>query len=400
LLCGTTFPSTTISRRRALQPAHYKTGQHLKKKRLHILQLINLSDIGGAEQMLLSLAKSLDPTNFRVGVACLHGGGRLGDEVQRLGLPFYSLEARNPFCLALKFIRAIKQEKIDLVQTHGARAELLGSIIARLCGVRCLISTLHDIFGFENRAKKFANHITDHFIDRYVAVSRIASDLAMKNFQISRPRIQIIENGIVAGQFWQKEETQTLYRQLGISPRQRMIVTVANLRPVKGHIHILRAVALMSSEERKELRFCFVGADFSGGEVQRAAKSLGVEDSIIFAGFQAEISLYLQAADVFLLASESEGSSFSILEAMAAGCPVIAANVGAIAEIIEDHENGILIPPKSPAAIKEAVLSLLSNQSLREKLCTRGLETVSSRFSLERMVQQYASLYQQVWEKV
>lgn len=349
--------------------------------------------------MLLSLVKSLDARQFRACVACLHGGGRLEDEVRKLGIPFYAFDSRNPFLFIVKFRRIIQKEKIDLLQTHGARAELVGAWAAHIAGVRLVVSTLHDLYGFSSRAKILTNRSVNPFISRYISVTRAGYELAIKNFGIVRTRIQVIENGIDAAELRQKQDVAGLRRQLGIDDKESLIITVANLRPVKGHIHVLRAIGLMTAEERSGLTFCFVGADLSGGFLQRTAREMGVAGHILFAGFQENISVYLQAADMFLLPSESEGMPMAMLEAMAVGCPVIATDVGGVAEVIEDQQTGLLIPSRSPAAIKDAVLKL-SDGSLKSRLRTNAGKAINSRFSIERMVQEYQDLYRQLNEAV
>ncbi|MDZ7372102.1 MAG: glycosyltransferase family 4 protein [candidate division KSB1 bacterium] len=362
-------------------------------QRIKILHLLTLSDLGGAERMVLSLGSSLNRKHFNSAIACLQGGGLLESEAHRLGLPFFTLPSSIPAAF-YRLVKLLRNEKIDLLQTHGARAEFLGACAGRVAGVKT-ISTLHDLYGFNNRYKVFLNRCCDPFIEHYVSVSEIGRRCAVERFGILPHRVQVIENGIELPIRVTQDRIDNLKRSLRIRD-ELLVVTVANLRPVKGHIHILRAVQSMSPEERRKFVFCFVGADQMNGELQRIAADMQVKDHIVFAGFQADISLYLGAADLFLLASEDEGLPLALLEAMAAACPVIACNVGGVAEVIQEGFNGLLIEPRSPQAIKEALLKLAAKAELRRMLGDKAAETAKARFSAENMVSKYAELYRRL----
>jgi len=349
--------------------------------------------MGGAERMVLSLAKSLDARLFRVSVACLNGGGTLLEQVRKHGFVGYSLSDKHSFHFLITLLRIMQEEKVDLVQTHGARAEFIGTLIGRLAGVPFIVSTLHDLYGFSNRGKYVFSRLTDPWITHYVSVTPMGRVLAMQKFKISQQRIDVIENGIDVGPLKNDQEVAKLRTHLSIAADDCLILTVANLRPVKGHIHILQAIKMMTVEEREGLVFCFVGQDQSNGRLQQVVREWELSKTVKFAGFQKDIFPYLHAADLFLLSSESEGMPMAVLEAMSVSCPVIATNVGGIVKMIENEQTGLLIPPCSATAIRKAVLKLSSDVGLRRKLALNALVQVQRRFSVERMAQKYQNLY-------
>ncbi len=359
-------------------------------KRVRVLHLLNLSDIGGAERMVLSLLGRLNRERFSAAVACLKGGGPLEAHVRALDLPFHVLP-NHPLRAVLDLVSLLKKERVHLLQTHGARAELIGAAAGQAAGVR-VISTLHDLYGFDSLAKVWSNRLANPFIERYVSVTERGRRLAVERFAVDPRRIEVIENGVEPPAPVAEELLIELRRSLGVG-EGLLVIVVANLRPVKGHLHVLRAVQHMSDDERRRFTFCFIGADQMNGALQRAAVDLGVAEQVVFSGYRSNVAEYLQAADIFLLPSENEGMPMAVLEAMAAGCPVIAANVGGVAEAIDHGRNGLLIEPRSPQAIAEALLKLAADPELRLRLRANAAATAKERFSLDRMTRAFEDLY-------
>ncbi len=359
---------------------------------MKILHITHLSDIGGAEKMVLDLAAWCDPARFDVSITSMSGEGVLSEKARQLGITFHAIGRGHPLIFWRNFPALLKRERFDIIQTHGARAELT-SLVAKSCRVPRVISTLHDVHGFENRAKKLFTLLTSPCVDAWVAVTPIIEQRALSGFKLSATKVKMIENGIDISSINQ-QSGRDIRAQHGITENQILILSVANLRPVKGFAHILSGITLLSERERQRYRFVFVGKDQSNGTYQHMAKDLGVNECIIFAGFQEHVVDYLHAADIFLLASESEGLPLSLLEALSSKTPAIATAVGGIPSVIENGKNGLLIQPSQPRQIIEAVRTLSSDPQRARQLAEVGYQTATNRFTVEGMVARYQELYE------
>ncbi|MBN1480981.1 glycosyltransferase [candidate division KSB1 bacterium] len=363
--------------------------------RTNILHVINLSEIGGAEKLLLSLAEHVNKKQFNVVIASLAGDGPLAQKVESLGLPFYNLNLKRLCTFPWRVRKIISQHDIGIVQTHGARAELAATLLAKVLHVRCVISTIHDIYSFDNKFKLFFSKLLRPLIAHWITVSEMGKMLAIERLGIKPQHISVIYTGVKATKAGNTSAPQALNKS-NKSKQTFTILTVANLRPVKGHSTILQAIDLMPDSTKERIKFCFVGADQSNGRVQKQAEELGVAKYVNFAGFQDNIDPYLNSADIFLLASKSEGIPISLLEAMSAGLPVIATRVGGMPEIVQHRVNGLLIKANAPSAIAESIQELMTNTELRTQLSDLAFESCLEKFSLNRMIEKYERLYQEV----
>lgn len=363
---------------------------------MKILQLTNLSDIGGAEKMVLNLVTHIDRAKFDVAVASLDGRGALAQRVRSLGLSYIDLQVRHPF----RFLRTapwlLRENRFALIQTHGARAEFVGAWLAKMAGVGHVISTIHDVYGMEHRCKALLTRATAHRIKRWVAVTPVIKEMALSQFHLPGKSITLIENGIPFNDSERAGNVEDIRQTYQIPEQVSIILSVANLRPIKGHQHILRAIKLFDVETRRKLKFMFVGDDQSHGVYQRMARELGVADQVIFVGFVDDVRPFLAAADIFLLTSESEGLPLSLLEAMAARLPVVASRVGGIPFAVRHNDSGLLIPPGSPESIHQSILELVTNRRLCEKIALNAQQTAMSRFSVARMVKDYEAIYESI----
>ncbi len=358
---------------------------------MKILHITHLSDIGGAEKMVLDLAAQCDSKRFDLSITSMHGEGILSAKARELGITFHTVGGTQPLVFWRNFPKLLKQEKFDIIQTHGARAEIT-SVLAKSYRVPHVISTLHDVHGFEHKGKKLFTTLARPWIDMWVAVSPIIEQGALSEFKLPAHKVKMIENGVDISSINQNR-VKNIREKHGIPEDQILILSVANLRPVKGHTHIIKGMQNLSKQERERFRFVFVGKDQASGVYQQLAQDLGVQDCIIFAGFQERVADYLKAADIYLLASESEGLPLSLLEGMASKTPAIATAVGGIPAVIEHEKNGLLIEPSQPSVIMEAVRRLANDASFGQRLAEGGYRTVVDRLTVERMVARYQELY-------
>ena len=191
---------------------------------------------------------------------------------------------------------------------------------------------------------------------------------------------------------------EKMKQELGIDNSDRIIGCVGTLRSVKGHKYLIQAIPLIL-DKFPHTRLVLVGDGPLRSELERLAEKLKVRERIMFLGYRPDVSELMNIFDIFILPSLSEGLSNVLLEAMAASKPVIATNVGGNPEVVEDGRTGLLVPPKDPKKIAEAVNELLDNKNKRLEMGKAGLERVKEKFSISKTVREYKEVYLEVLHK-
>jgi glycosyltransferase involved in cell wall biosynthesis len=188
-----------------------------------------------------------------------------------------------------------------------------------------------------------------------------------------------------------------LRRKLGIFEDERMILAVGRLSKEKAQIDLLRAFEKLSHTHSEfKARLVVVGDGPERANLEATAASLGIAARVIFTGQVKNVEVYYAAADVLVNPSHSEGSPYVLLEAMAAGLPIVATAVGGVPEMIENNETALLVPASDPQAMAEAIARLLNDEKLAGQLAENASELVSSRLSPEAYVRSLAEVYRSV----
>jgi glycosyltransferase involved in cell wall biosynthesis len=350
--------------------------------------------------MVLQLVQALEKPDdsgrggFSPVVASLVGGGELIRRAAELGFPSEHLEFRSPFDPAgiLRLRRLIRKHKIQVVQTHGLRADSVGRIVARLSGARAVISTIHSIDPWRRRRHVMLDRLTSGWVSRWVAVCEAAKAATVARERYPAERIDVVPIGIEPRPI-SRENMESTRASLGIPANAGPVVgIVANLREMKGHLDVLAALPELR-RRHPGIVFVFAGKDASGGEIQRQARALGVDSAIRFPGFVSDVPGLLGALDIFCLPSHWEGLPVSIIEAMHAGLAIIATRVGGIPELITHGREGILIPPRDPAALADAVDELATNWAKRTSLGRAALQRAITDFTVSTMARRMETIY-------
>jgi len=217
----------------------------------------------------------------------------------------------------------------------------------------------------------------------------------MKLAGIAKGKICLIENGVNLEMFTTNSSSQAIKESLGIKKEALVVGTIGALTREKGHQYLLRA-ALKVIRIYPEAIFLLVGDGIERPGLEKTASSLGIKDSVIFAGMRKDVPEILSILNVFVLPSLNEGLPMALLEAQAAQIPVVATSVGAIPDVLENGVTGMLIPPKDPQAIAEAIIMILSDKKLASGIAQKGFERVRDNFSSEKMASKYLSIYREL----
>ena len=365
-------------------------------RRIKVLELIRTAS-GGMKQHYISLVKGLKSAGFDVVAACCFDG-TIMDELRDEGIevyPFHLPGEVQPHLDAMrtaKIARIIMKHGVDVLHCHGFKAGVVGRIGAILAGCP-KVYTVHNFVLPSSRGLKRAmmsnvEKVLARRTEGIIAVSHALKLELERECGIPGDKVSVIYNGISLPGSGGEEDIRGRF---GIGSHAVVIGSVARLVPSKGIQHLLDAIPLVRGCCR-DACFMIVGAGPYEEVLKARAKALGVDDHVIFTGYVNPVWDCLDAMDIFVLPTLSEGLGVSVLEAMAMGKPVIASNVGGIPEIIEHGQNGYLVPPGDAAALASAIIRLIENARIRSSFSLKGRERVAARFSAQRMVEDTARL--------
>lgn len=233
-------------------------------------------------------------------------------------------------------------------------------------------------------------------IDRTIVVSRSGVASLLSHYPVREEKVRCVPNGVDRLRFREvrEEEVAGVRRGLGLAPGLRVITSIGGLLPQKGYRTLLEAFAGVA-EKQGDVRLLLVGDGPLRGELEDHAASLGIAERVGFAGRRQDIPAILAASHLYVNSSRFEGLPFTILEAMAAGVPVIATAVDGNAEVVRDGETGLLVPAERAAELAEALRTLLADGALRKRLTERADALVRERYSIEAMLAGTAQVYEE-----
>lgn len=350
--------------------------------------------VGGLERIVVELVKRLDPSMFASIVCCLEFEGELAQAVRQAGGTVIRFDKRPGRDLGLPFRLAscFRQHRVDIIHCHNYGPLAYGSIAAKLSGGARVIHTVHGPDASMRSEQRFYQRLK--LVNQVVAVSEHVREVAIHRGGVPRGRIETILNGIDVDSYATKQtDSRARIRgELGLDGDDQLVGIVARLTPEKDHGTLLRAVArLRESDERVHL--ALVGDGELREELTRLSERLGIRAHTHFLGTRTDVPDVLSALDVFVLSSKIEGLGITLLEAMAAGVPVIGTAAGGIPEVIADGDTGRLTPVGDPHAMAEAVSWVLSHSDDAARMARRAATLVRERFGFGVMVARYETLY-------
>ena len=364
-----------------------------------ICQLLHTLHVGGAEILVARLARRMRD-RCRFVFACLEERGTLGEELHREGFPVEVLGRRPGLDLrcARRLARFLRQERVDILHAHQYTPffyAIAGRFPFRTPPILFTEHGRHQP-DYPRRKRMLFNRLMLRRRDRVVAVGKAVRQALIVNEGIPDKRIEVIYNGIDADQFsGQPGDRAAVRRELGLEMSGPVILQVARLDYLKDHATAVRSMARVVLEN-PSARLLLVGEGPEERSIRAQAEQLGLGPSILFLGLRKDVARLLQAADLFLLSSISEGIPLTVIEAMCARLPVVCTDVGGTGEVIIDGQTGFLTPAGDDTALAGAILRLLGDPSLRSRLGENGRLRARELFSEEQMAERYLALYQEM----
>jgi glycosyltransferase involved in cell wall biosynthesis len=380
-----------MSEERLRQPIRTQDNPSESPDRGVVVQVAWSLSAGGSERYATSLAMGLKRHGYRPVVLAFAVGGAFESALQSESIDFKVLQSGAGISVKQmwRLYQEFRKAGPRVIHTHHF-APLLHSLPGAILSGGRLIHTEHGLSAYKTSRYRFALRVMSWFCDAIVVVGDDAARFMSEKVGVSRRKLRVIPGGVDLSPC--AVSRRVARSMLGLFPDELVAVTVARLSPEKNHSLLLRAFARVQKKLNSRLLLVGDGPERSAIETEIARLSL--QKSVTLLGVRSDIPEILAASDVFLLSSTREALPLAVLEAMAAGLPVVATNVGDLPMIVKEGVTGLLVNPDDERAFANALFELLSDANRAKELGSRGRKLAEG-FSVEAMVRAYESLYEQ-----
>lgn len=359
---------------------------------LSIVLAINVLGVGGAETQLLRLARALLSEGHHVRILTMlpTDDVQFQAQVDELGIEAHRVRMSSR-AAALHSVwsatRMLRRWRPDVLVSFLYQSNMMCRLAGRLAGVPYVISSIRNEH-FGGRAREAAMRLTDRLADVTVTNSRLAADSLLRRRIVSAERLQVIPNGLDPAQYFDRSRRDLLREDLGVAPEEFLWLGVGRLLPQKDWPNLLRAVSLLPADRQ---RLVVAGFGKLRPELVELSTTLGISDRVRFLGRRDDIPQLLGAADGLVLASAFEGLPNAVLEAMAAGRPVVATAVGGVPELVDDS-TGRVVPAGDPASLAAAMQYVAGLPDRGTGLGTAGRAVAEQRFAVDKVMARWIDL--------
>jgi glycosyltransferase involved in cell wall biosynthesis len=365
-----------------------------------VLQIISGFIEGGSERQMIQMAQLLrDSGDYDVHAAAVSTGGVLQPEIERLQIPIVyfpltSFYDANMARQTRRLVSYIKEHHIQIVHSHDFYSNIFAMPGSALARVRGRIASKRETTGTRTRAQTTVENTAFRLAHAVVANAAAVKDQLVAQ-GVSSNKVIVIHNGLDLRRFNQNGNVNEALQRLNLSSisGRPVITMVANFEyRVKDHPMLLRAAQRVTAAVPEAI-FVLAGEGDLREETQKLATELGLKESCLFIGRCASVPDLLAASDICVLSSQAEGFSNSILEYMAAGCAVVATDVGGASEAIVEGETGHLVQSGDDESMAERIISLLRDPEKSRRMGLNGRRLVEQKFSTENRLATTSALY-------
>jgi glycosyltransferase involved in cell wall biosynthesis len=358
----------------------------LADTRLRLGLFIDRFSPGGTQSQLLALLARLDRTRFQPFVACFDGAGSWFDRLAELDIPATVFPIRgfarwDTVGKIVAFGEWSRRHNIDVVHSWDLYSNIFALPGAAAAGVRVRIGSRRGLNPDRTAGQRRLQRLAYAAAHRVVANSEAAAR-QLREEGVPSARVTVVPNGIDLSAYPPRTDRSSL----------RRVIMVAGLRRIKG-LDVLVAAAAKIVASIPDARFVIAGDGLERESTLLQVRKLGIENSFEFLGHRDDVPALLAEADLFVLPSRSEAFPNAVIEAMAAGLPVVATNVGGIAELVEQERTGILVPSEDPESLASAVMNLMASPD-RARALGRTARQKIEQYSMSSMVARFEELYE------
>jgi glycosyltransferase involved in cell wall biosynthesis len=355
------------------------------RRPISLLFLVTNLDRGGAEKMVTRWAIGLPPRKYAVQVAALQGRSHaMAGDLRQAGIPVHDLGMawKGDLRVLPRLAGLLRREGVQILFTLMFHPTLLGRLVGWLCGVPIRVSSERTM-AWERTGRRLLNRWTVGLATHVLAVSDRVAEYAAREFRVPPDRLTTIWNGVDLDHFRPTRRDA--------SAGAPVVGCTARLHAENDHATLLRAFSTVG-RRWPDAQLLLVGRGPEEGRLEALGKALGILGRIRFVGEQPDVRPFLRQMDLYVQPSVVAGMPNSILEAMAVGLPVVATAVGGTPEVVVKGETGLLVPPRDPAALVDAMLKLLADRGLAEAFGRAGRARVEAHFGEDRMRERLEAL--------
>lgn len=354
------------------------------------------SSIHGVSRLFSWWFPRYDAARFQVSLCGLKRPEPASELLGQQGIPVHHLgRSRFDPRILSDLVTLARQREAKVLHVHGYAAADFGRLAAPRVGAALV---LHEHFADPKMPayQGWADRLLAPLTDRAIAVSGSTRDFLVRQRHVPARKVQLIWNGAPLEEFAPvaPEKAQALRAELGIPAGALVVGVVGRLNEQKGHRYLVQAAPQVLAQV-PTARFLIVGDGDLMGELRGMASALEVADRVVFAGHRADVPTVLGALDVFCISSTYEGAPLALFEAMAARKAIVSTAVDGCREVLEDRGTGLLVAPRDPVALAQALIEVLSKADLRESLAGAA-QAASSRYDIRTCVTRMESLYDEV----
>lgn len=356
--------------------------------------------MGGSERLVYNLAKKLDRELFNPSIAWFLGD-RILKDFYELGIPLYHVPKIKRFDISTmrKLGKIIKDNNIHIINAHHFMSLAYSFYGCKIKHHRKLIYTEHSEWEIQKLPLSWTKigSFLLKYTDCAVGVNSNIEKLIQRKFKTDHTKTITIYNGVDIEEIYSSDKKLTLRKELNISENDKIIGIVANFRKIKNHIFLLKTFKQLL-KSYNHVRLLLIGQGFKGDtdnseqEIRNFIKEEGLGINVSLLGYRSDIPDFLKIMDIFCLTSYKEGLPISLLEAMAAGLPVVGTDVEGIRDVIIPNKNGFLVQINDIEEMKNVLYTLLQDESLRYKFGKESIFMVKKKYALQHCVNRYQDL--------
>jgi len=352
---------------------------------INILYVIDKVREAGAQKHLFDVISELDKASFQCNLITL----------EELGVK--RIYGASGIMAILKLVKLMRKEKYEIIHTYLFSANIIGSIAAKLAGIKTVITSRRDTGLLrEGRWQHIlASKLTNRWVDKIICVSKAVKKVVLAKEKVNPQKIEVIYNGVDLEKFQVAGHRSQIKESLGIKKDEFVVGMIANFSWIKGHKDFIQAAQVVL-KELSNTRFLLIGSGPLIESLRSQVSGLRLEEKVLFLGTRKDIPELLSVMDVSVNASYSEGMSNTILQSMAAGVPVVVTAVDGNLETVDDGKTGILVSAGKPQEIAEAIIRLLENRDLAKEMGINAQKRISEKFTAQIMISNMENLYKKL----